>query len=262
VDEISGFGLRVFPLSKRRKREGRVAVRSFFFNYRIYGIERRPTIGEWPTWSAEAARTEAKRLRKLVDQGRDPVQEERERRDAPTVQDFIDRYITEHLPTKTGRGEGRRKDELKMLDEIGERLGRKSKVADIHDGDIKKMHGDITKSDRPIRANRILAAASKIFSLSLKRLPGENKTWRDATLGNPCKGVERNPENGRELFASRACGYFRGLGGLRGSRYRAKQGTGEIIGRPDPACDVDGSQAGRGDACRLGSIRRRTGLLD
>jgi integrase len=150
-------------------------------------------------WSASAARERAKELRKLIDAGHDPAGEKCERREAPTIQDLIDRYIVEHLPTKT-EGPVRQSDEKRMLAEIGKQLGRHTKVTAIHDGDIKKMHMDFTASGRPVRANRILAVASKMFSLSLTSMAGENRPWRDAAMGNPCKGVPRNREEAKERF--------------------------------------------------------------
>jgi len=56
------------------------------------------------------------------------------------------------------------------------------------------MHRAITESGRPVRANRILAVCSKMFSLSLVPMAGETKPWRDAAAGNPCKGIKRNHE--------------------------------------------------------------------
>src|SRR5947199_3742326 len=58
-------------------------TKSFLFNYRIGGRERRITIGSYPTWAVDAARERAKELRRIVDQGRDPAQEKREEREAP-----------------------------------------------------------------------------------------------------------------------------------------------------------------------------------
>jgi integrase len=188
--KVRGFGVRVYASG----------ARSFFLNYRVDGRERRHTIGAFPTWSASAARDRAKELRKQVDAGQDPTGEKRERREAPTVQDLIDRYIADHLPTKTAKG--REKDERRMLAEIGERLGKHTKVADVHDGDIRKLHRHITESGRPVRANRILAIASKMFSMALMSRAGENRPWRTADLGNPCKGVERNREEPKERFYS------------------------------------------------------------
>src|SRR5215471_7643503 len=188
-----GFGIRVYASG----------ARSFFLNYRVAGRERRYTIGTYPAWSASAARERARDLRKLIERGEDPTLNKREIREAPTIQDLVDRYIDEHLPTKS-TAEGRKKDERRMLAEIGKRLGKHTKVVEVHAGDIKKMHRDITDSGRPVRANRILAIASKMFSLSLVPMAGENKPWRNAALGNPCKGVERNREEARERYFSKA----------------------------------------------------------
>jgi integrase len=189
--KISGFGVRVYAGGGR----------SFFVNYRIDGRERRFTIGAFPRWSVTAARERAKELRTEIDRGHDPAGQKRDRRDAPTVQDLIDRYVDEHLPRKSG-AESRIEDEKKMLSEIGTLLGKHTKVADVHGGDIKDMHRKITESGRPVRANRIMAICSKMFSLSLVPMSGENAPWRNAAQGNPCKGIERNHEEGRERFFS------------------------------------------------------------
>jgi len=184
--KVSGFGVRIYAGGGR----------SFFLNYRIDGRERRYTIGAFPCWSVTAARERAKELRAEIDRGHDPAGQKRERREAPTVQDLIDRYIDEHLPRKSG-AEQRVGDEKKMLAEIGEQLGKHTKVADVHGGDIRDMHRKISESvgrsgPRAVRANRILAVCSKMFSLSLVPMPGENTPWRNAAQGNPCKGIERN----------------------------------------------------------------------
>jgi integrase len=196
---VTGFGVRIFATTDRDPK----GTRTFFLNYRIDGIERRYTIGRFPTWSVSAARDEAEDLRKLVDQGRDPTREKRERREAPTIQDLVDRYIAEHLPTKTG-GKNRINDEKRKLAEIAQRLGKSRKIAEVHFGDLEAMHRAITNSGRPVAANRTLGIASKMFSLSLRPMAGEDKPWRDAAMGNPCKGIARNHEEGRERFFGQA----------------------------------------------------------
>ena len=51
----------------------RAGAKSFILNYRAGGRERRYTIGSWPEWSTTAARTEAARLKREIDRGRDPM---------------------------------------------------------------------------------------------------------------------------------------------------------------------------------------------
>jgi integrase len=190
-DEITGFGLRVHAKG----------TKSFFFDYRVNGRGKRIAIGKYTgpqgAWTAAAARARAKELRKLVDAGADPAGDKRERREAATIQDLIDRYIADHLPKLACKGEDdpRHKDTKRMLSEIGEHLGVHTLVKDVHGGDVRDMHRKITESGRPVRANRILAVCSKMFSLSLVPKAGENKPWRNAVDGNPCKGIEKNHED-------------------------------------------------------------------
>ena len=63
--EVKGFAARVTA----------AAARSFVLNYRCAGRERQLTIGGFPAWSTATARGEAKKLRRLVDQGIDPLAE-------------------------------------------------------------------------------------------------------------------------------------------------------------------------------------------
>jgi integrase len=193
--EVIGFGVRVFAPTKLHPG----GVRSFFINYRFGGRERRLTIGAFPAWSVLAARDRAKELRREIDNGGDPAGAKRSRREAPTVADLIERYTRDHLPNLSAREQVSHRT---MLAEIGARLGMNRAVAAVHHGDIDAMHKKITAGERPVRANRVLGVCSKMFSLALLPLAGEDAPWRDAAMGNPCKGVERNREVARERFFS------------------------------------------------------------
>ena len=90
--DVKGFasrataaGSRAFILNYRRKSDGR---------------ERRWTVGCYPDWGTGAAREEAKRLKRLIDGGADPVGEQQGLRGAPTVTDLCDRFEAEYLPRK------------------------------------------------------------------------------------------------------------------------------------------------------------------
>jgi integrase len=43
-----------------------------------------------------------------------------------------------------------------------------------------------------------------MFSLALVPMAGETMPWRNASLGNPCKGIERNHEEAKERFFSQS----------------------------------------------------------
>ena len=74
-EEVVGFGVRITS----------GGTRAFILTYRIEARERRLTIGAWPDWSVTAAREEAKRLKREIDQGRDPMAERDEARESPNV---------------------------------------------------------------------------------------------------------------------------------------------------------------------------------
>src|SRR5260370_12733760 len=95
-DVVPGFGARVTA----------AGARAFVLNYRTRGDgrARRYTIGGFPDWSTGAARDEAKRLKRAIDGGADPVGEIQATRSAPTVDDLCDRFLehhTGHLPAPT-----------------------------------------------------------------------------------------------------------------------------------------------------------------
>src|SRR5262249_36874151 len=174
------------------------------------------TVGRPPDWSLDAARARAKELRREVDKGRDPAGEKRERREAPTVQDLVERYIADHLPTNGSRGRKAKVEDLKknvlygendekrMLAQIAKRLGKHAKVAAVHGGDVKELHRGITESRGPVRATRVLSICSKMFALSLVPMAGEDAPWRNQAEGNPCKGIAKNYEEAKERFFSQA----------------------------------------------------------
>ena len=171
-EAITGFGVRIFAPTKRHPS----GARSFFVNYRIGGREKRFTIGSYPDWSAAAARAEAKELRRRIDRGDDPAHERKEARDAPTVRDLAHRYKEEHLPSKAKSSQVNdwAMIEKKILPAIGDR-----KVAEVHEGDIEGLRNKITADGAAVRANRVMAVASKMFALALKRREGEDAPWRN-----------------------------------------------------------------------------------
>src|SRR5215469_4856681 len=90
--EVTGFGVRLTPNGSR----------SFAIKYtrKSDGVERYLTIGEFGTWEVGPAREEAKRLRRIVDGGGDPLGQLQQTRSEPTVEDLYARFEQEHLPRK------------------------------------------------------------------------------------------------------------------------------------------------------------------
>lgn len=185
-DEITGFGLRVFAPTRRNPTE----ARSFFINYRASGVERRHTIGSFPDWSAKAARDEAKGLRKRIDRGEDPASD---RREAPTVKDLAERYKATHLPRKAEQSQ--KNDWAMIVAEILPALGAR-KVADVHHGDIVSIHNKVSERGAPVRANRVLAVASKMLSLAATD-GGRGRAMAGRGAGQPLPGRRAQPGRGQ-----------------------------------------------------------------
>jgi integrase len=172
--------------------------RSWVLRYRFHGVETLYTIGDYPDWLTTAARTEARRLKRLIDQGINPKRVRDEERAAPTVADLAKRYEAEHLPDKRPRSAA--EDRALIRQYILPALGR-LKVADVAMQDVRKMHRDITRAGKPYRANRALACVRTMFALAM------SPDWNMRT-DNPARGgtggIQMNPEDHRERFLSEA----------------------------------------------------------
>jgi integrase len=184
--DVPGFGIRVTAKS----------VRSFVLNYIANGRERRMTIGRFPIWSATAAREQAKWLRRQVDAGIDPLDQQAAQvhaaeaaRAAPTVTDLFERYKAEHLPRKAARSAA---DDRSMWEQIVvPRLGSMKVDAVRHD-DIDALHAEVSAT-RPVRANRVVEVLRKAFNLAIRW------GWRS---DNPASGVHKNQEERRARYLS------------------------------------------------------------
>jgi integrase len=179
-----GFGCRVTASG----------TRSFILNYVTRaGRERRITIGSTINWRVTDARTEARRLKQLVDQGGDPLADVAAERGAATVFDLIERFEEEHLARKRpGTAADYR---LLLTKHVRPHFGAHAKVADVKFSDVDALHRKITKTGATYSANRCIAVVSKMFSLAIKW------GWRS---DNPAKGIERNPEAKRKRYATAA----------------------------------------------------------
>ena len=183
-DTVAGFGCRVTA----------AGARSYVFAYRVKGSgqQRQVTIGAASSWSATAARDEAKRLRRLVDAGGDPRGDDEETREAATVADLIKKFETQYLPRK--RPSTARSYRGMLSKHIKPHFGKFTKVADVEYDDIDKLHRKITATGSTYVANRCIALCSKMFSLAATQ-------WKMRS-DNPCRGVERNAESKRKRYMS------------------------------------------------------------
>lgn len=180
--EMRGFGLRVLP----------TGIKTFLVQYRTGASrQRRMVLGRYGVLSPEEARKEARQALALVSKGKDPAAERDKVREAGTVTKLCDRHYTEHAaPFK--KPSSAASDRQIIEANIKPNFGTTS-VSAVTRADVLKLRH--TLRETPISANRTLALLSKMFNLA--------EAWGLRTDGsNPCRHVERFPENERHRFYS------------------------------------------------------------
>lgn len=181
---LAGFGVRVKPSG----------AKSFIVQYRNRGTgrSRRKTIGQsGPLMSLNQAREIASGLLADVMRGLDPVAAARSERDAPSVPELVERYLSSHaIPKKRPKSVANDRSMLHRI--VVPRLGH-LKVAEVGHHDIQRMHNALNAT--PYQANRALALVSKMFELSIRW------GWRP---DNPAKGIEKYHEEMRHRWLSDA----------------------------------------------------------
>src|SRR5215831_11524756 len=140
---VKGFGVRISS----------GGTKSFVVDYRrrADGLQRRATIGAFPDWSAAAAREQAKRIKRDVDLGADPVGEQAAQRAAPTVAELCVRFDEEHVAKLAPHTQ--RDYRAILRNDILPALG-KMKVASVEFEHTERLHAAISRR-APVRANRV-----------------------------------------------------------------------------------------------------------
>ena len=106
---------------------------------------------------------------------------------AELSEEFLRLHVATKRKARTGAGYERLLA-LYILPAIGSR-----RLTDIRRSDVARLHAGL--SDRPYTANRVVALISAIWNWASRR-------DEVAFEANPARGVERNPESGKERFLS------------------------------------------------------------
>jgi integrase len=141
--------------------------------------------------SPEQAREKARGLSGAVTSGGDPAALVAAEKSAPTVAALAQRFLAEHVATKTKPRTGieyRRIIENTIVPAIGAK-----RVRDVTRADVSRLHH--AHHQTPYAANRTLAVLSKMFTLAEK--------WGERPDGsNPSRHVEKYGELKRERMLS------------------------------------------------------------
>ena len=170
-------------------------ARSFLVRYRRKsdGRERSMVIGDFPTWTTAQARDEAKRIRRDIDVGADPLAEIERVRGEPTLREVAERDWNE-IQTRL------RPSTLRTLrNQLDRTLARARQPQDQqhHRPGYCSRHAKIVARGSRIAANRTVRNVGAILSRAIER--GERAE------PNPARGFKKmSKEQKRERFLSPA----------------------------------------------------------
>ena len=184
--QLPGFGVRCT----------KSGTKSFVFWFRAdNGRKSLATLGRCAEISLKVARERAADELGRIRAGDDDLLTRREaRRDAPTVNDGIDRFLDVDCPARIELGRmapKTRKDYHNQARKYLRPAIGNRKAADVSRHDVERM----VKGLPPVMRNRVLALVSRLFNLF------ETWEWRDQHT-NPCRGIERAREHARDRTLS------------------------------------------------------------
>lgn len=181
--QIPGFVLEVRPSGGK----------TWYLRYRDQrGKQLQLRLGDASGITFEQAKQAAQTARAKVILGDNPVQERKELRAVPTVQEFCQRYLTYVQTAKRSWSD----DESFLRNHLLPRWGR-LRLDEVKQKDVIEFHHGLRASGyAPATANRILVLVRCVWNLAKKwKVPGAQE--------NPCTGIQPFEENNkRERFLS------------------------------------------------------------
>lgn len=181
-DALAGFGVAAFPSGKK----------VYLAQFRKDGRSRRVRIGVHGRLAPDEARAEAKKLLGGVEQGIDVLEQRRAARAAPVFAEVAERFLKEHVQRKR-KPRTYASYDLLIRRHIKPAIGT-MRMVDVRRSDIDRLHASMHST--PGAANRAVSLVSAIWNWAAKR---EIVAFEK----NPAKGIERNPETGKERFLSK-----------------------------------------------------------
>jgi integrase len=188
--EVKGFGVRVMPSG----------VRTYVLEYRPAGggrtaAKRRLKLGRHSeSFTADQARIKAIAEHRKVLGGEDPAQRLADHREAPTVAELADAYLSEEIEPKKKAGTAALY-RIYFDKHVTPLIGT-TKAHAVTFALMARLHREIGKA-KPVTANRVLNVVSGLYTWA-------EKGARTPSMPNPAKGHDRFRESAAERFLSTA----------------------------------------------------------
>ena len=176
--QVKGLGVRITP----------AGAKAYVLFYRVAGRKRLATLARTSELSLKAARERAGDELAAIRAGEsDPLERQREARAAATVDEGIDRFFDEYVPERIAIGKMKPKtvQEYRLQSKIIRGAIGRRRVEEVTRRDIERM----VKPLQPVMRNRVLALASRLFTLF------ESWEWCGS---NPVRFVEKAREEPRD----------------------------------------------------------------
>lgn len=139
----------------------------------------------------EKARAEAKRILGRAADGKDPAATRDAEKAALTVHELADKFLAAHVEAKRKASTAR--DYRRLLEQFALPAFGTQRADAVTRADVARLHQNM--GGTPRQANFMLSVLSKMFNW------GEVRGYRPENA-NPCRLIERYPENKRERFLS------------------------------------------------------------
>jgi integrase len=163
--------------------------KQFSIRYRFRGKQRRLMVGEYPSVSLAEARKRARQAFAAIDNGRDPVAEQKAAKARPTdtVEELAKEYVKKHVRVKQ-RGW---KEEERVLNVDVLPFWKDRSVRELTRRDVRALVAPIVDRGSPIMANRVLAVVRRMLNYGIRN------DWLEA---NPASLIDKP---GREVSRER-----------------------------------------------------------
>ena len=154
----TGFGLRIRSSGHK----------TFILQYRVEGRVKKYKIGNFGDWTVQQARKEAGKLRRLVDEGQDPMEwkQVRTTEGPESVGALCDLFLerhAKHLKQEVSWKE----DQRRINKRIKPRLGH-LRADKLTESEVDGLFHDIGR-DHPVEANRVLVLLASIYSWAIRK---------------------------------------------------------------------------------------------
>ena len=185
--QVKNLGVRITPRG----------AKSYVLFYRIAGRKHLATLARCSELSLKIARERAGAELAAIRAGEsDLLERQRRAKEAPTVNDGLDRFFKDFVPERIAMGRMKHLTAAKYRNQADNYLRPalgKRRVADVTRHDVESMAKRVAHS--PTLRNRVLAFASRLFNLF------EIWEWRPQH-SNPVRGVDRAREEARDRILS------------------------------------------------------------